>query len=116
MALTYLSATISNPSNGRSTDHRLLVDSGATYSIVPSSVLKRLHIGSIDTQKFILANGEEITREIGEARFAVMGKKRIAPVVFGNENVWVLGATTLESLGFVLDPINRKLLSLPMTL
>lgn len=116
MALTYLSTTISNPQNGRSTDHRMLVDSGATYSVVPAETLKRLHIKPIDKQKFILGNSQEVVYPVGEARFTVMGKQRTAPVIFGAQDAWVIGATTLENMGFVLDPINRRLLSLPMTI
>ena len=67
-------------------------------------------------QKFILANGEEVEKFIGEARFFIGKDNMTAPVVFGNEDVWLLGATTLENMGFVLDPINRKLLSLPLTI
>ena len=114
MSLTYLSTTIGNPLNGRSTEHRMLVDSGATFSIAPTSTLKKLDIKPIDKQKFILANGQEVGYDIGEARFTIMGKQRTAPVVFGDEDVWVVGATTLENMGMVLDPINRRLLSLPL--
>jgi len=46
-----------------------------------------------------------------------LGKEEwTAPVVFGNETVWLLGAITLEHMGLILDPINRKLLSLPLTI
>ena len=43
-------------------------------------------------------------------------KKRAAPVIFGDEGVYLLGATTLEALGLILDPINRVLKALPMVL
>lgn len=116
MSLTYLTARVGNPQNGKTTTRRMLVDSGATYSVVPSTVLKKLNIKAIDTQKFTLANGEEIVKEIGEARFEIQGKRRTAPVIFGDKNIWLIGATTLENMGFILDPINRKLKSLPMVI
>lgn len=93
-----------------------MIDSGATYSVAPASSLKRLHIKPIDKQKFLLANGEEVIYDIGEARFTLMGKQRVAPIIFGAKGAWVIGATTLETMGFILDPINRKLLSLPLTI
>ncbi|OGY17521.1 MAG: hypothetical protein A2784_05165 [Candidatus Chisholmbacteria bacterium RIFCSPHIGHO2_01_FULL_48_12] len=116
MSLTYLTCQISHPNNGRKTARKMLVDSGAVYSVVPISTLKQLHIEPIDSQKFILANGEEIEKSIGEARFTIRDKSRVSPVVFGEEGVWLLGATTLENMGFILDPINRQLKSLPLTL
>ena len=44
MGLTYLTTTISNPGTQGSIVRRMLVDSGATYSIVPSDVLKKLKV------------------------------------------------------------------------
>jgi len=39
-----------------------LVDSGASFSVVPTAVLRRLGIKPIDKQVFRLANGEKIVR------------------------------------------------------
>ena len=94
----------------------MLVDSGATFSVAPTSVLKQLGIKPIRKQIFLLANGEEIEKSIGEAKFSLGKEEWTAPVVFGNETVWLLGAITLEHMGLILDPINRKLLTLPMTI
>lgn len=117
MSVTYLQLKISNPQNPRkSTIKKFLVDSGAVYSVVPGDLLKDLAIKPIDKQRFILANGEEIEKELGEARFSFRGKERTAPVVFGEPNIFLLGATTLENLGLILDPINRELKPLPMLL
>ena len=44
------------------------------------------------------------------------GKVGAAPVLFGDEGVFLLGATTLESLGMIMDPIRRELKPLPMLL
>lgn len=117
MSVTYLSCKVTNPSNGHRTfEKRFLVNSGAIYSVVPASLLSSLGIKPIDKQKFILANGEEIEKEIGEARFEFRGKKRVAPVIFGDEGIFLVGATTLENLGLILDPISRELKPLPMLL
>jgi clan AA aspartic protease len=116
MALTYLQTQISHPQNHKKVSRRMLVDSGATYSVVPASILKKLNIKPIDKQTFILANGEAVEKQIGEARLTIKDKQRTVPVVFGDEGVWLLGATTLENMGLILDPINRKLKALPMTL
>ncbi|MBI2268613.1 MAG: hypothetical protein HYU80_04235 [Candidatus Blackburnbacteria bacterium] len=49
--------------------------------------------------------------------FILDGKRGASPVVFGKKgDGTLLGAVTLESLGFVLDPIRRRLLHLPMLL
>lgn len=115
MALTYLNVSINNPTNGhQSVTRRLLVDSGATYSIIAAKDLKKLGIKPDSTQQFTLANGQTITKPVGEARFHWKDRARTAPVVFGDDDVYVLGTTTLEAMGLILDPLNRKLLKLPM--
>ena len=53
---------------------------------------------------------------VGNAYFEYEGKIRAAPVVFGDPEIYLLGATTLEALGMILDPIHRELKPLPMTL
>lgn len=91
-----------------------LVDSGAVFSVVPTSVLKKLGIKPVDKQTFNLANGEVVEKQIGNASFEYQHKLRSSPVVFGEEGIFLLGAVTLESLGVILDPINRELKPLPM--
>lgn len=118
MGITELELRIANPANPKKVEKvKCLVDSGAVYSVIPENTLRKLGIQSHSTEKFILADGSEIRRERGDAIFFLDGKRGASPVVFGKKGDGVLlGAVTLESLGFVLDPIRRKLLSLPMLL
>jgi predicted aspartyl protease len=115
MSLTYLTIKITNPQNSKKILYkRMLIDSGAVYSVLPSEELKKLGVKPDSKQKFILANGQEIEKKVGEVRFVWKDSARTAPVVFGNPGVYLLGATTLEVMGLILDPINRKLEKLPM--
>lgn len=117
MAVIYLNVIFKNPQAPKKTAKgHFLVDSGAVYSVIPSSVLKKLDITPTDKQKFTLANGEVIEKGIGNAYFKYQGKLRSSPVIFGEEKIYLLGAVTLESLGVILDPINRQLRPLPMLL
>lgn len=117
MAITYLDIAVKNPKDlKRSSVGHFLVDSGAVYSVMPASVLKKLGILPDDMQKFTLANGEVIEKKVGNALFEYGGKVRSSPVVFGEKDIYLLGAVTLESLGVILDPINRELKPLPMLL
>lgn len=117
MAITYLKVKVANPLKPRSIlDRRMLVDSGAVYSVIPESDLEKLNIKPEGTQKFILANGEEIEKKVGEAKFHYQGRSATSKVVFGDKNVYLLGVTTLENLGMILDPLSRELKPLPMLL
>ena len=117
MALTYLTVKVSNPKNPKKAfERRFLVDSGAVYSVVPAKVLKRLGIKPRSKRKFILANGEEIEMDISQASFTLGEETWIAPVIFGRPGVFLVGATTLENMGLILDPVNRQLKPLPMVI
>ncbi|MDZ4284673.1 MAG: aspartyl protease [Patescibacteria group bacterium] len=115
MGITFLNITIHNPQKtAKKMVGHFLVDSGAVYSVVPASQLKKLGIKVMDTQKMSHANGEGIAKGVGNALFSDGGQVRSSPVVFGEEGIYLLGAVTLESLGVILDPINRELKPLPM--
>jgi clan AA aspartic protease len=118
MGLTYIRASIANPAKPRrSARLRFLVDSGAMYSVVPAPVLRRLGIKPGKTKSFILADGTEIKRSLGQALFRMNGEEAASPVVFGEEgDSTLLGSVSLEALGLMLDPFKRELRPLPMML
>ena len=117
MAITFLKARVINPERPeKSRECEFLVDSGAVYSVVPQGILKKLGIKATSFEEFILANGEIVRKPIGNAYFEYAEKIRVAPVVFGDEGVFLLGTTTIEALGMILDPIRRELKPLPMVL
>jgi len=117
MALTYLKAKVSNLKDPKkSIERRFLVDSGAVYSVIDAKVLKKLGIKPHSKRHFLLANGDEIEKEIGDAFFVYGEQKASAPVIFGDKDIFLLGATTLENLGLILNPIDRELRPLPMVI
>lgn len=118
MGLTHIRVTVANPANPRkAATLTLLVDSGAVYSVVPATVLRRLGIRPHGRRTFTLADGSQITRRIGDAVFVVDGQRGASPVIFGEKgDSPLLGTVSLESLGFILDPIRRVLRPLPMVL
>ena len=116
MGLTVLTLEVANPANP---DNRepvdFLVDSGAVYSFAPRDVLVKLGIVPHSRQCFRLADGSTIERDRGDALFFFKNQRGAAPVIIGDTgDATLLGAVTLESLGFVLDAVRRDLLPLPM--
>ncbi len=94
-----------------------LIDSGAVYSLVPAATLKQLGIRPYRKIDFSLADGTIITRQVGDAYFEFQGEGGAAPVIFGEKgDEPLLGATTLESIGLVLDPFKRRLIPMRMLL
>lgn len=96
---------------------KFMIDSGAVYSLVPSEILKKLGIESYKTIEFVLADGTSIERRVGDAYFEYQGTGGAAPVIFGEiGDEPLLGATTLESLGLILNPFSRSLHPMKMLL
>ena len=87
-----------------------LIDSGAVYSLVPGKILDELDIEPYKEMTFSLADGTTLKRRVCSAYFEFEGEGGPAPVVYGEEgDEPLLGATTLESLGLVLNPFTRSL-------
>jgi clan AA aspartic protease len=118
MGLTHVAARIANPARPRSSVRvKFLVDSGAVYSVVPARVLQKLKVKAHSRRTFILADGSEVTRRIGDVLFRLDGRQGASPVIFGEEGDSVLlGIVSLEALGVILDPMRRELRPLPMVL
>ncbi|MBS1947161.1 MAG: aspartyl protease family protein [Bacteroidetes bacterium] len=87
-----------------------MIDSGAVYSLVPGKSLDELGIEPYKVVEFSLADGTEISRKVGDAYFEYGGEGGSVPVIYGEpEDAALLGATTLEALGLVLNPFTRTL-------
>lgn len=88
-----------------------LVDSGATYSILPTPVLEQLGIRPLREDTFKVATGERRTWRMGGVELRVDGRSGWSMAVFGPvEAVPVLGAHGLEALGLGIDPVHRRLI------
>jgi predicted aspartyl protease len=117
MGITFVNVKVSNPARPKKAAvHELLVDSGAIYSLLPVKELKKIGIKPVREEVFRLGNGVRITKKVGNALFEFQGKIGAAPVIFGDEGVFLLGVTALEAMGLMLDPLRRELMAAPMLL
>lgn len=118
MGLTHLALEIANPAKPkRRIRVKLLVDSGAAYSVVPRQVLSRLGIKPTGKKTFLLADGTEIVRRAGAALFRFRREEGASTVIFGEPgDAVLLGVVTLEELGLILDPLRRDLRPMPLSL
>ena len=111
MGLTHVKVRVGNPANGRSVEEvNCLVDSGAVYSLISAGILRKLHIKPHSTREFVLADGQVIRRRLATATFEYESKRGDSMVIVGEPgDDALLGATTLEGFGLVLDPFRREL-------
>jgi predicted aspartyl protease len=111
MGIMYVAATVSrSDGRGREIPLRLLVDTGALYSVLPEDAWRALKLRPMDRAEFSLADGSVISRDVSECRFALHGKTATSPVVLGQSGEGpLLGAVTLETLGLMLNPLTREI-------
>jgi aspartyl protease family protein len=111
MGITFTKARISNQRQPRrrAIGLEFLIDTGAIFSVVPDSIVRRLALTKLDREEFTLADGTRRAYDVGEAFFELGGRRGTSKVVFGPPNVTpLLGALTLESLGLMVNPVTRE--------
>ena len=87
-----------------------LVDTGATHSMVPGSLLQQLGIEQVETRTSRIADGSRMEMQTAWARFSAEGRNAVARVSFGPEGTYLMGATTLEDMGLAVDPVDQRLI------
>ena len=93
----------------------ILVDTGSEYTWVPAKMLERLAIAREKKDvRFVMANGQEITRSVGFAIIRLDEFFTIDEVVFGEPgDLALLGARTLEGLNLQVDTQRKKFVGQP---
>ena len=116
MGLTFVEATVTGEKEVQR-HVRFLVDSGASYSLLPEEVWKDLNLKPKRKVTFTLADGANIERYVSECLISLEGSEGHTPVILGeSDDEPLLGVVTLENLGLMLDPFKRKLRAMHMRL
>ena len=86
------------------------VDTGSTYTCLPSDLLGRLGVAPRRRIQSELADGSIVEDAVGEARVRAEGIETTTIVVFVDEAApTLLGAYTLEGALLVVDPVRQRL-------
>jgi len=113
MGTFYTSCTVENHVDRTKSAHisKLLVDTGSEYTWVPASKLEKIGVEREKKDvRFVMANGEVVTRSVGFAILRAAGRFTIDEVVFSEPgDLILLGSRTLEGLNVTIDPARRKL-------
>ena len=108
MGITYISGTVTGPKGQRTLE--FLVDSGATYSLLPLDDWQAIGLSAKRSVRFSLADGSKVERQVTECHIALDIGDGYSPVILGEPgNEALLGVVTLENLGLVFNPFNRTL-------
>ena len=101
---------VSSLNGEHSLDIEATVDTGATYTVLPTGMLKQLGIVATRKLTFELADGRRQVMDVGQARVTVGGATEVTPVAFGADGTdALLGAVTLQVLALVVDAAAERL-------
>jgi clan AA aspartic protease len=117
VGITYIQGIVRGP-GGKEAAVRFLVDSGATYSLLPKATLEAIELQPKREQGFRLADGTQVRRQISECLVILPQGEAHTPVVLGEagDGQALLGVVTLENLGIVFNPFSRTLHPMRMML
>ena len=86
------------------------VDTGASFTTLPSRLLRELGIEATGKRGFLLADGRRVEMDYGRAWATINGDSEVTIVVFGEDEAPpLLGAYTLEGLALAVDPASQRL-------
>ncbi|MDP3768335.1 MAG: retroviral-like aspartic protease family protein [Dehalococcoidia bacterium] len=89
---------------------RMLVDTGATFSVIPDRLARAVGIKRLARSVAVrLADGRRVRLDAGVAIFRIDGREAPATILVGEVAEPVLGVETLEALGLTVDPRRRRL-------
>ena len=113
MGTFHVRCKIENPSERSASViiRKLLVDTGSEFTWVSERMLERIGIGREKKDlRFVLANGQEVTRSVGFAIVRLDKFFTIDEVVFAEPgDLQLLGAHTLAGLNLIIEPLRRRL-------
>ena len=94
----------------------VLVDTGSAHTTLPT-LLNNLHIEPVEPVDLRLPGGKIVTWDVGQARIRLAGSPSewTCPVYFcPKDDEYLLGATTLEIFGLMVDPVEEGLVRKPV--
>lgn len=94
----------------RSLDLEAMVDTGTTYTIVPSQLLRELGVEPFDTMWLVREDGRAAKADLGEATATINGRSERTLVIFGEAaDQPVMGSYTLSGLRLAVDRVRQRL-------
>jgi predicted aspartyl protease len=116
MGVTYIQGTVTGP-NGAQDGVEFLVDSAATYTLLPLPVWQKIGLTPRRSVRFRLADGTAIERKVSDCQIHLPQGEGHTPIILGEAgDEALLGVITLENLGLILNPFSRQLQPMQMLL
>jgi putrescine---pyruvate transaminase len=111
MGVFSVAIEVGNAQSDRFERVEAVVDTGASYTQLPVSTLRRLGVQPHTKHMFVMADGRRAESDIGRAWIRIEGRTEMTIVVFAEEGTQpLIGAVTLEEFGLGVDPIGKRLI------
>jgi clan AA aspartic protease len=108
MGLFHVKGRLTGPTD-RAEDVELLVDTGATLSVLPRALAERLGLKASRSQRVVIAGGQRDVWPVAEARLSLNNVEVTTPCFIAPDGPVLLGAVALESLFLAVDPVAKRL-------
>ena len=103
--------SIGDPQGENWIEFDALVDTGASVTSVPGSILRELGVTPVSSRQFRFAQGESRAMDMGRTWISVEGREEVTLIVFNDEGTLpLLGALALEALFLGVDPVAQTLI------
>lgn len=102
--------TLIGPSGSEMETIEALVDTGATFTSIPSPILERIGVIPVRRVRLGLANGEVVEGDMGEVVAQLNGERSTIWCIFSPPDAPpLIGAHTLEAFLLTVDPVEQRL-------
>ena len=103
---------VGDPQGQRFEDLEVVVDTGATFSTAPRTLLERLGVPVERSVQSELTDGSVAPVDVGRTIIRLEGKEFPTPVIFGEpEEPGLLGVIALQDALLAVDPAGGRLSS-----
>lgn len=109
MGHVWMKVKVVNPLSGAEVEEEALVDTGATYTVVPWRIYEKLSLRLVGEKEVETAKGP-IRLDESFAVVEVERKRGLTPLLVSKDlEDLLIGVLTLEALGLTVDPTTGKL-------
>jgi len=98
-------------------EFELLVDTCASYILLPPEIVKRLGLQTHIERRVMLASGDRVVYRLGDVHIRFNGEDHTTTFLAGPQGSRPLfGAYALELFSLAVDPVNQRLFPVPALL
>lgn len=110
MGHVYADAEITNPLRPRlRTKTKVLIDTGATYTVVPERIARELKLRAVGKKIVKTAQGPD-TLDMSYAEITIDGRSGFSTILVSDKlEQALIGVVTLEIVGLTVDPTTGQL-------